>query len=128
VRGARSPAAKHFDAIYSVKQLDKIHIDVLCTRISLHTEFSHWCAIFSASTLFCWLPRLFAATVPPASSQESVASHSLLQIHSNCKCHKYRILLPNELKNAKLQLQTYRYVQFQHFERSLMLLLLFLPH
>ena len=27
----RSPAAKHFDAIYAVKQLHKIHIDVLCT-------------------------------------------------------------------------------------------------
>jgi len=37
--GARSPAAKHFDAIYTVKQLSKIRIDVYGipgTEISVH--------------------------------------------------------------------------------------------
>jgi len=28
---AHSPAAKHFDAIYAIKQPYKIHIDVQCT-------------------------------------------------------------------------------------------------
>jgi len=44
----RSPATKHFDAIYAVKRPYKIHIDVLCTaEISVNAEFSHcqqnWC-------------------------------------------------------------------------------------
>jgi len=39
---ARSPAAKHFDAIYAVKQSYEIHIGVQCTiEISVHAEFSH---------------------------------------------------------------------------------------
>jgi len=41
---ARSSAAKHFDAIYTVKQPYNIHIDfnVLSgTEISVHAEFSH---------------------------------------------------------------------------------------
>ena len=39
---ARSPAAKHLDAIYTLKQPYKLHIDVYgTTEISVHTEFSH---------------------------------------------------------------------------------------
>ena len=43
---ARSPPAKRFDAIYTVKQPYKIHIDVMMfnvpgtTEISVHAEFS----------------------------------------------------------------------------------------